>query len=263
MTFALALAALVGLPATESSLATILARGRLIVSVKNDASREHKDPAHANKRGFEIELAHVLARKVLGDPARLELKMLPRPVRLPMLAAGAVDLVVSMIPVTANNARQCDLSHPYYTSDLALLYPRRSGRLELRALAGKRVAFRKQSYNDYGAELARLADEAHVAVEVRYFTNIERAVAAVAAGEAVAVGGNYTDLEAYARAHPEYQVSLEVLEGRTVAVAVRKGDRELLALVNAAIDELARSGELARMTERWHLPACRGCKMEP
>jgi len=91
--------------ARADQLATIRTRGRLVVSVKNDANHPHKDPAHFDKRGFEVELAHALAAKVVGDASKLELRMLARPVRLPMLAAGNVDLVVSMIPVTPSAER--------------------------------------------------------------------------------------------------------------------------------------------------------------
>ena len=79
------------------SEAQIRVRGKLIFSVKNDAKHEHKDPAHYQKRGFEVDLVHAIARRLFGDESRVELRLLARPVRLPMLAAGAVDLVVSMV----------------------------------------------------------------------------------------------------------------------------------------------------------------------
>ncbi|HZS35221.1 MAG TPA: transporter substrate-binding domain-containing protein, partial [Polyangia bacterium] len=121
-------------------------------------------------------------------------------------------------------------------------------------LAGKTIAFRKQSFNDYGAELERIARERGVALRVRYYPTFDAAVKAIAAGEAAAVGGNFVDLDAYRKEHPGFAVNADLLEERRVAVAVKKGDAELLGLVNQTIDELARSGELKRMTEKWHLP---------
>src|SRR5437764_12403851 len=67
---AIALVAAALLPAAaraDAKLDAIRARGKLIVSVKNDAQRTHKDPAHQQKRGFEVELARALARHILGD----------------------------------------------------------------------------------------------------------------------------------------------------------------------------------------------------
>jgi aspartate/glutamate/glutamine transport system substrate-binding protein len=232
----------------------IRARGRLIVSAKNDAHKAHRDPAHFQKRGFEVELAHKITAHILGDESRVELRNLARPVRLPMVAQGAVDLAVSMIPVTTENQRQCDFSHPYFASGLSLLMPAAATPLSLGALDGKTIAFRKQSYNDYGAELARIAGERGVKLTVRYYGNFDEAVAAVARGEAAAMGGNFVDLDTYRKDHAGLTVNDKLLEQRLVAVAVKKGNDELLRVVNETIDELRRSGELKRMTDRWHLP---------
>lgn len=235
-------------------LEQIRARGKLIVSVKNDAKHEHKDPAHFQKRGFEVELTHVFAKRLFGDESRVELRMLARPVRLPMLAAGAVDMVISMIPMTAENASQCALSHPYFSSGLALLTADRAPAMSLESLAGKTIAFRKQSYNNYGAELQRIADEHGIKLQIRYYPTFDEAAKAVSAGDAVAMGGNFVDLDSYRRSHVGFQVNTALLEERNVAVAVRKGDTDVLRLVNDTIDDLKRSGELKRMTEKWHLP---------
>ncbi|HXU74446.1 MAG TPA: transporter substrate-binding domain-containing protein [Polyangia bacterium] len=232
----------------------IRARGKLIVSVKNDAKRSHKDPAHFQKRGFEVELAHLLARHILGDESRVELKILARPFRLPFLMNGSVDLVISMIPITAENTSKVDFSHPYFSSGMSLLVPANAPSLTLADLAGKTVAFRKQSYNDYGGELERFAAEHGVKVTIRYYPSFDAAVKAVASGEAVAMGGNFIDLDAYRNEHAGFVVNDKLLEERRVGVAVRKGDDDLLKLVNETIDDLKRTGELKRLTDKWHLP---------
>jgi putative glutamine transport system substrate-binding protein len=240
--------------ARADKLAEIHARGRLIVSVKNDAAHPHKDPAHFDTRGVEVELAHALAKKLVGDASKLELRMLARPVRLPMVVAGTVDLVVSMIPVTPENAAQVDFSHPYFASGLSLLVRAGQPALTLAALDGKTIAFRKQSFNDHGGELTRLAAEHKVKVTVRYFPTMAAAAQAVAAGEAAAMGGNFVDLDAWRKEHPGFTVDAALLDERQVAVALKKGEPALLRAVNDTVDELRRSGELARMTARWHLP---------
>ena len=180
--------------------------------------------------------------------------MLARPVRLPMLATGGVDLVVSMIPVTPENAATVDFSHPYFASGLSLLVRAGAPPATLAALDGKTVAFRKQSFNNYGGELERVAKDHGVRIVVRYFPSTETAVAAVARGEAAAIGGNFVDLDAYRKAHDGFSVDRAIVEERLVAVAVKKGEPTLLAAVNAAIDDLRRSGALQRLTDRWHLP---------
>jgi putative glutamine transport system substrate-binding protein len=253
-TAVLAILAVASSTARADKLADIRARGRLVVSVKNDAKHPHKDPAHFDKRGFEIDLVHALAKKIVGDADKVELRMLSRPVRLPMVVAGSVDLVVSMIPVTPDNATQVDFSHPYFASGLSLLVRAGQPPMTLQQLAGKTVAFRKQSFNDHGAELTRLAAARGLTITVRYFPSTAAAAQAVAAGEVAAMGGNFVDLEAWRKEHAGFTVDAALLEERMVAVAVKKGEPALLRVVDEAIDELRRSGALERMTEKWHLP---------
>ncbi|HWE30901.1 MAG TPA: transporter substrate-binding domain-containing protein [Polyangia bacterium] len=240
--------------AHADKLVDIRGRGRLIVSVKNDAQHPHKDPAHFDKRGFEVELAHALAKKIVGDASKLELRMLARPVRLPMLAAGNVDLVVSMIPATAENAAQVDFSHPYFASGLSLLVKQGTARMKLGDLDGKTIAFRRQSFNDHGGELTRLAAARGIKVAVRWFSSTTEAAEAVAKGEVAAMGGNFVDLDAYRKEHPGFAVDAALLDEQTVAVAVKKGEPELLRAVNETIDGLRQSGDLKRLTAKWHLP---------
>ena len=232
----------------------IRARGKLIISVKNDAKKPHKDPAHFNKRGFEIELAHAITRRIMGDESKVELRILARPVRLPMLSSGAVDLVISMIPVTPDNAGQCEFSHPYFSSGLSLLLLDRAEPISLNDLAGKTIAFRKQSFNNYAAELQRIGDERGVKLTIRTYPTFEEAVNAVSRGEAAAMGGNFVDLDTFRKPNAGFKVNAQLLEELRVAVAVRKGDADLLQIVNETIDNLKKTGELKRMTEKWQLP---------
>jgi aspartate/glutamate/glutamine transport system substrate-binding protein len=232
----------------------IRARGRLIVSVKNDAKRPHKDPAHFQKRGFEVELTRAIARRLLGDESKVELRILARPVRLPMLGVGAVDMVVSMIPVNAETSAQYDLSHPYFAAGLGLM-AREDARVDgIADVAGKTVAVLKQGFNDYGRELRRVAEGRGIALMTRYYPTFEAAANAVSAGEAAAMVSNVVDVDAFMRDHRGYRVAPRVVESREYAVAVRKGDADLLRVVNATIDELRKSGELKRMIAKWRLP---------
>jgi putative glutamine transport system substrate-binding protein len=238
--------------AWAGQLETIRARGKLIVSVKNDANRPHKDPAHQEKRGFELDLTRALAKKLVGDESKVELKLISRPSRLPMLGMGNVDLVISMIPINAENQRQYDLSHPYFESGLALLVTKGSPTNGIDGLKDTMVAVLQQGFNNYGTEIERAAQKRNLKLKTRYYPSFDDAAQAVARGEASAMVSNFVDLSAYAKTHPEYRIVF--LEPRLHAVAVKKGEATLLRAVDETIDSLKRSGELKRMTEKHQLP---------
>src|SRR5262249_41886866 len=80
--------------------------------------------------------------------------------------------------------------------------------------AGKTIAFRKQSFNDYGGELQRVADEHGIHVTIRYYASFDEAARALAGGEAAALGGNFVDLDAYRATHAGFVVNDQLPEDR-------------------------------------------------
>jgi putative glutamine transport system substrate-binding protein len=238
--------------ARRGVLGEIRARGRLVVSVKNEGAASpsvHHDPAHFQKRNFEVELAHALAGKILGDPAKVELKLMPRAVRLAAVVEDRVDLVVSMIAVTDERKRQVDFSRPYWTDGLALLL-RPGLRVEkLEELQGRRLLALRQTANDPSAELQRQAAARGVRFTVERVVSFGEAEAALRAGRADGLVSHAVNIEAWLAAHPGLERSA-LLEREDYAVAVKKGANDLVRAVNETIDELERSGKLAEMQAR-------------
>jgi putative glutamine transport system substrate-binding protein len=253
---AAALALTVALPA---DLAEIVARGKLIVSVKNQgpASPElHKDPAHFQKRNYELEIARAIAKKLMGDEHKLELKLMPRPTRLPALTDGKVDLVVSMIAVTEERAKLIDFSKPYCSGGLSLLVSTRHGITRFQDLDGKKIATIQQTANDHAAEVRELLVRKHLAIEVVSFANFDQATQALDADRVQALASMGANLDAFLAAKPGAFLRLESpLTRERYAVAVRKGNPRLLAAVDGVIDELEQSGALAAWRAKWHI-AC-------
>lgn len=240
-----------------AKLTAIRARGRVVISVKNrgpEAADLHRDPAHFQKRGYELDLARDITRAIFGDDTKMLLKVLPRPMRLPALATGDVDLVISMMAVPSTAAKEIDYSHPYLVGGLQLMAPRSAGLRRLADLDGKRVAAVRESAHDPAAELTAMAAARGIHVATVYFPNFQQATAAIARGEAAAMISMDANVEAFVAEHADYARVGPLLDRRAYAVAVRRGDADLLELVNGVIDRLHRSGELARRAARWQLP---------
>ncbi len=105
------------LPTARADLPQIRQRNRLVVSLKKSGDvdpRRHQDALHFQKRAFELELATALARRLVGDPRRLEVRELRGTERLPALAAGQVDLVISMLAIPSLPSKELAYSEAYY-----------------------------------------------------------------------------------------------------------------------------------------------------
>ncbi len=231
----------------------IKARGMLVVSVKRDAwgqGHVNKDPAHFQKRGFEIDLAKALAKRLLGDEAKLELKLYRKPDRIPALRRDEADLVISMLPVTDEAKAQADYSDPYAAGGLTLLVRKGAGVEGLKGLRGKTVAGAKTNDHDFAADLKAIAREEGVAITVLTCPTDKDATEAVKAGRAQAVVSNNMNLDALLEREPgAFERAGGLLTRQEYGIAVKKGNRDLLEFVNRVLAEMKASGELKRMAE--------------
>ena len=238
--------------------AAIRARGKLIVSVKNEganAQAGHKDPAHFEKRGMEIELAHAIAAHLLGDARKVEFKMMRKPQRLRAIADGTVDLGISMLRVTAASAREVDFSAPYFTNGLAVLQAADGSIQTKRDLGGKTLAVIERNDGDAIAMLAAIAAATAQAPHVLKVASFAAAAQAIAEHKADALLSEAVNIDVFLAGHGGALKRSPLLTEDRYAVAVAKGNRALLDEVNAVIAALTRNGELAAMAKRAQLPA--------
>ena len=250
------IAALVVVPATfaDPVLDRIGARGHAIVSVKKEGERKknaHKDPAHFEKRTFEVGIAREIAKALPGDAAQLELRMMRRPARLSAVAQGEVDFALSMLRVTPAAEAQVDFSRPYFMSALAVLQRQGGSLAALSDLNGKTVAYIAR--NDDGAgDLPGSITPA----SVTEFPDFDEAVAALKAGKIDALVSEASNIEIYLRDKPDGALasSPRLLE-QPVGVAVQKGNPALLKAVNTVLGGLVASGQLETMARAAGLPA--------
>jgi putative glutamine transport system substrate-binding protein len=238
------------------ALDAIHARGELRVAVKNQGSlnrAEHNDPAHFQKRGFELDLAKAIAAKILGSGGKIDLKMFKRRQRLPAVADGTVDLGIAMFAVNEDDQRRVDFSHPYYQGGLAVVQKSKSTVTRLADLNGMKVAALDERMSDPGGTLQRLAAVHGAKIKVMRYRRFEDAVQAVESGDADALVSMNANLDAYiAHGHEDLKRS-PLLSHERFAVAVPKGDSALLATVNGVIDNLKQSGRLDAMIRQWKL----------
>ncbi|MEZ5445846.1 MAG: transporter substrate-binding domain-containing protein [Gammaproteobacteria bacterium] len=233
----------------------IRARDVLRVSVKNEGAvtrTEHNDPAHFQKRNFEIELAGHIARRILGDENKLDLQVFKRRYRLPAVADGTVDIGISMFRVDEENRALVDFSTPYYSGGLAVLQKSGTRFRRLADLDGKTIVAMEEKSHDPGG-VQGLAAAQGAKVEIEYVSRFDDGIEMIESGEVAGMVAMHANLDAFiADGHAGYHRS-PLLSHEEYAVAVRKGDDDLLAVVNEVIAELKGSGQLAATLAKYQL----------
>jgi polar amino acid transport system substrate-binding protein len=123
-----------------STMANILARGRLVVGVDQSTNLfGSRNPATGQLEGFDVDLARELARSIFGDPNRADLRVVTAAQRETALQEGQVDLVVRTYSITCDRKKRVAFSTPYYVAKQRILATKDSGIRTPADLSGKRV----------------------------------------------------------------------------------------------------------------------------
>jgi polar amino acid transport system substrate-binding protein len=108
-------------PPQMATMARILARGEMVVGVRYDLEPLSYITANSELAGLEIDLAHELARRWLGNPEAVRFRQVRSDSAFQHLAKGTVDIVLAGVIHTQEMETQADFSPVYFMDGLAFL----------------------------------------------------------------------------------------------------------------------------------------------
>ncbi|GAE06111.1 glutamine ABC transporter, periplasmic glutamine-binding protein [Paenibacillus sp. JCM 10914] len=118
-----------------STLDAIKKRGKVVAGVKYDTKLFGlQDPATGNVEGFDIDIAKALAKKILGDETKVELKEVTSKTRIDMLRNGDIDIIIATMTITEERKEQVDFSDVYFEAGQSLLVKKGSSITGLESL---------------------------------------------------------------------------------------------------------------------------------
>jgi polar amino acid transport system substrate-binding protein len=229
-------------PAVEE----IVRRGRLIAGVDQNTNLfGFRDPASGELQGFDIDIAREIARDILGDPAKVEFRLVTSPQRITALQEGSVDIVVKTMTITCARAEQIAFSTVYFDASQRLLVPKDSRITGPADLAGKRVC----SVVDT-TSLATIARVAPTAILVAV-PNWDDCLVMLQQGQADAASTDNTILAGLAVQDPNLQIVGPSLEDEPYGVGVNRSQDDLVRAVNASLERMRRDGTWMSLYNRW------------
>jgi putative glutamine transport system substrate-binding protein len=122
------------------ALAKIKERGTLYAGVKYDTNLFGlKDPGTGKVEGFDIDIAKAIAKDILGDENKIELKEVTSSTRIPMLDKGDIDMIIATMTITEDRKKQVNFSDVYFEAGQSLLVKKGSDIKGIDNLKGKKV----------------------------------------------------------------------------------------------------------------------------
>jgi polar amino acid transport system substrate-binding protein len=205
----------------------------------------YRDPQTGELRGSDIDLAHAIARAILGDPNKVQFVVLDIADRAAALERGEVDVVVDHFTVTCARQRTVEFSTPYLPATQRLLVPIGSGVHEVEDLAGQRVCTSRGSTTE--DSLRALP----VKLDVLTLRGIPDCVVALERGQVAAVSSDDVILAGLAVQNPQTEIVGRPLAQAAYAVGMRPDQPDLVRFVNAVLERSRADGSLAASNQRW------------
>jgi len=247
---ALALALTLPVTAQTPDLAAIQTRGVLKVGVKVDVPKfGYKDAASGKVDGFEIDLARVLAGKILGDPTKIDVQGVTAKTRGPLLDNGEIDLVIATFTITEERKKSYNFSIPYFTDGVGLMVKSAKGFKSLKDLDGKRIGVAQSATTKKAIQA--VADAAGIKVEFSEFNSYPEIKAALDSGRVDCFSVDTAILFGY------MDKTTSILPDRFApqdyGIASKLGNDGLAKLANDTIAQMKASGEIDKLLVKWEL----------
>ncbi|MBD9375700.1 transporter substrate-binding domain-containing protein [Rhizobium sp. ARZ01] len=228
-------------PALADQLDEVKLRGKIIVGIKNDYRPFGFLDKDAALKGFEIDLAKQVAKKILGSEDAIELVPVIASNRIELLNAGRIDLILATLGQNPERAKVIDFTEAYYMmAGIELLSPKDATIQSWEDISGKKLCgvqgnlYNKTITGKYGAETV-------------LFTGTAEMFKAFQDGRCDAIAFDGPILRQKI-AEPEwaekYKIALETFNYIPIAGGVRKDEPAFLKAVNEAILSAEAAGVL-------------------
>ncbi|EOA3903958.1 glutamate ABC transporter substrate-binding protein [Bacillus cytotoxicus] len=222
-------------------------RGKLVVGVKNDTNLFGlKNPSTGQVEGFDVDMAKALAKKILGDEKKLELKEVTSKTRIPMLKNGDIDAIIATMTITEERKKEVDFSDVYFKAGQSLLVKKGSDVKSIDDVKkGVKVLAVKGSTSTQN--IRQKAPEA----TVLEFENYSEAFTALKAGQGDVLTTDNAILYGMAKQDANYEVVGKIFTNEPYGIAVQKGATDLTKEINDLLKEMKESGEYDKVYEKW------------
>ena len=218
--------------ASFRSIADIKQSGKLIIGVFSDKAPFGYIDKDGNYQGYDVYFAERLAND-LGVKA--EYISLEPANRVEYAKTGKVDIVLANFTVTKERAEQVDFALPYMKVALGVVSPAKANITSIDQLKDKLLIVAK------GTTAETYFAKHHPEVKLLKFDQCTETFNALLDGRGAAFSTDNTEVLAWAMKNPDFKVGITSLgDLDTIAPAVQKGNKELLAYIN---DEIKKLGE--------------------
>ena len=232
-----------GTAANADAFEDILKKGVVRIATPLDVPPFGSQNEKREPEGFDIELAGMVA-KALG--VKLEMQQVTGANRIPFLLTNKVDIVISVMGLTPERAKQIMFTAPYADTQLAVFGPKSADVTSADKIGKLKVAAAKGTTQELA--LSAMAPKA----TIMRTEDDATAAAAYVSGQAELFATNSLIIPDLQKRNPSKEFDLKFTIRRSPAhMGVRMGEHNLLQWLNSFIFFNMMNGEIDRLHQKW------------
>jgi polar amino acid transport system substrate-binding protein len=214
-------------------------QGGLRVGVKCDYPPDGYLDAQGKPQGVEVSLAKQIAMYAFASADKVELTCVTAANRIPSLQGGKIDLIIATLGVSAERAQVIDFSENYAWGGSDVLVPKDSPIKDLKDFAGKNVIVMK------GAWQIGWFEKNVPSATLLKLDGISDGLQALLQKRADGFAHDLDVLRPIAKKNSDVKLVGEIYQLGYRAAGIRKGEKDWVDYVNAAISKAKNAGLVA------------------
>ena len=194
--------------------------------------------------GYDVDFAKAFAARI---GVKLEVVGTNPANRIPLLQSGKADLIVGDLTNTPERAQVVDFSYTYFISGQQVLVPAGASN-RLADYATLRVGAVKGTTEE--TQLKALFPN----VKAISYDDLPQAFQALRSNNVAAItqdGSILVDALARAQDKAKFKILPDFLSNERIGIGVKKGEKQVLDLVNNTLVALEKDGSAARIYDKW------------
>ncbi|MDD2213450.1 MAG: ABC transporter substrate-binding protein [Oscillospiraceae bacterium] len=193
--------------------------------------------------GVDVELAQRVADKI---GVELEVQDMNFDLLTSALAAGKGDLIAAGMSITPERQEEVDFSTPYVDTNLLIIIPKDSAIAGPDDLAGKTIAVQETTTSDL-----YVTDNVDSKEVLRFKSAVEAGNAVITGKADAAVIDEMTGQNVVNANADELAITEESLSHEQYAMAVAKGQEDLLAVINEVLAEAVEKDDVNTLISKY------------
>ncbi|ADG96623.1 extracellular solute-binding protein family 3 [Segniliparus rotundus DSM 44985] len=228
-------------PIHGGRLDRILQRGKLVVGLDQGTYPfSYRDSATGQMKGFDVAMAREIAQGMLGDPNRVDYRIISSAGRTTALENDSVDIVIKTMSINCKRMKEITFSEPYFETDQRVMAATNANAT---TLADRKILGESTVCAARGSTAVGHFHHLFPTAKILGTTTWADCLVAIQQGSVDAISSDESILYGFYDQDPNLYFLSALQLGREVyGVGMHKGEAELERVVNKIIEEIKADG---------------------